>query len=101
MADFPSNLPPILQSQSQKEVSANSEDDAASPSTLYGRNAPACAALTWGYLGGWVPVAGVPTLIANGTLTLTASVTCYIRKLDSTGVVSFVTSAPTAWPALN
>lgn len=101
MADLPTNLPQILQSQSQKEATANAEDDAASPATLYGRNAAACAALTWGYLGGWVPIAGVPTLIANGTLALTASVTCYIRKLDSTGVVSFVTSAPTAWPALN
>ena len=97
MANSTSNLPTILQSQGSKEVTANQIFDAASPATAFGRNGPACAALAWGYLGGVVSIAGTPTLISNGSLTLTNSVVNYIYH-DGSGVVSVTTSAPSGWP---
>ena len=98
MADSVTNLDTILTSQAQKEVTANSLFAAAAPATVFGRHDSACAALTWGYYGGKFSIAGTPTLIANGTLTLTASVTNYIRVANATGVVDFVTSPPSGWP---
>lgn len=98
MADLVTNLDSILQSQSQKEVTANALFDAASPATLFGRHASACAGLTWGFYGGKFVIAGTPTSIANGTIALTASATCYVRVAKATGVVSFVTSPPSGWP---
>lgn len=98
MADLVTNIDLIQQSQSQKEVTANALFDATSPATIFGRHASACAGLTWGYYGGKFNIAGTPTAILNGTLALTASSTCYIRVATTTGVVSFVTSAPSGWP---
>lgn len=85
----------IAQSQAQKEATANELFDAASPATLYGRRASACAGLTWGYYGGSINLSGVPTPIANGTLTLTASATNYVQA-SSSGVVSVNTTGFTA-----
>lgn len=98
MADRTTNLDTISQSQAQKEVTQNGINDALSPGSYWGRRAPACAALTWGYYGGVVDLAGTPTRIANGTLTLTDNATCYIRQNQSTGAIDFVTSAPSGWP---
>lgn len=98
MADYATNLSLILQSQSQKEATADALFDAMSPGSYWGRNASACAALTWGYLGGVVDLAGTPTRIANGTLALTDNATCYIRQNTTTGAIDFVTSAPSGWP---
>ncbi len=100
MADSTTNLDQISASQAQKEVSANALFDAASPATAFGRRASQCAGLTWGYYGGRYQASGSPSSIitvANGTLILTASTTCYVR-LAAAGVVEFVTSAPTGWP---
>lgn len=85
----------LASSQSQKEVTANSLLDAASPAMLFGRRASTTAALTWGYYGGTVLVAGVPTQIANGTVTLTANATNYVEA-DGAGVVSVNTAAFTS-----
>lgn len=93
MSDSTTNLDLISQSQSQKEVSANGLFDAASPATVFGRRQSQCAGLTWGYYGGNAIVSGVATPLANGTLTLTASSTCYIEYNQSTGAVTFNTSS--------
>jgi len=95
MADSTTNLDQILSTQSAKEATANALLDAASPATDFGRHASACNLLTWGYYGGKVNVSGTVTNIANGTLSLTASSTCYI-EIDSAGSVTFNTSAFTA-----
>lgn len=92
MASSTSNIDNIIQSQSSKEVTANAYFDAASPATLYGRRASTSSGLTWGYYGGIVRVAGVATVIANGTLALPASSTRYIEANPSTGAVALVTS---------
>lgn len=96
MADGPtSNLDQIQSSQQQKEVTANAADDAESPASLFGRRGSTTGALTWGYYGGKLTVDGVLTTIANGTVTLTASVTNYVEA-DRTGTVSVNTTAFTA-----
>ena len=95
MANSTTNLTQIVSSQSGKEVTANALIDAASPSTLFGRNALTTAALTWGYFGGDILLDGVLTEIANGTVALTASATNYVEA-DRAGVVSANTTAFTA-----
>jgi hypothetical protein len=97
MANSTTNLDTISQSQAQKEVTANALFDAASPSTVWGRHASACSGLTWAYYGGVFAVSNVPTLIANGTLTMTNNATNYIY-VDSSGTVHITSSAPTGWP---
>lgn len=70
----------------------NENFDAASPALMYGRDARSTAGLTWGYVGGrW---AG--SLVANGTVALTASVTNYVVVNRTTGAVS-ASSATTNW----
>lgn len=96
MAGSTTNLDLITQSQASKEVTANALFDAGSPATLYGRRNSTTSGLTWGYYGGYAMVKGVTTSIANGTLTLTASTTCYIVSAIATGAVSFST-ATTNW----
>src|SRR5690348_14744772 len=93
MANSTTNLDLILVSQANKETVANGLFDASSPATVFGRRQSQCAGLTWGYYGGNAIVSGVATQIANGTLTLTASSTCYIEFNESTGAVTFNTSA--------
>lgn len=72
----------------------NESFDAASVATLFGRRASTCAGLTWGYYGGVVYIGGARSLIANGTLTLTASTTNYV-EVDQTGAVSVNTTSGT------
>ena len=86
----------IIQAQASKEVTANALFDALSPASLYGRRQSTSSGLTWGYYGGNVLVNGVLTQIANGTLTLTASLTNYVEAEPTTGAVSFNTTAFTA-----
>lgn len=95
MANSSSNLDQISSSQASKEITANAIMDALSPASLFGRHASATSALTWGYYGGTITVDGVLTQIANGTLALTASSTCYIEA-DRAGTVSFNTTGFTA-----
>jgi hypothetical protein len=96
LADSTSNLPTISSSTSQPQVVANALFDDASSAMVYGRNFQTTSALTWGYLGGKVNIGGTITTIANGTLSLTASTTCYVEADASTGAVSVNTSAFTA-----
>lgn len=77
----------ISQSQASKEVTANAYFDAASPATTFGRRQSTSSGLTWGYYGGWRLVDGSYTLIANGTVTLTASTINYVEATRA-GVVS-------------
>lgn len=95
MANQTSNLPQMASSQAGKDVLFNQLLDAASPGTYFGRNGPACVGFTWAYLGAVLMVSGVPTRIANGTLTLGASVTTYIEATTA-GVVSANTSGWTS-----
>lgn len=99
MSNSTSNVTQILTSQGQKEVTANRNLNAASPAMAFAIEKIIGATLY--YLGGNTLIAGVPTFVNNGTLTLTLSATCYVRKLDSTGAISFVTSIPTNWPKTN
>lgn len=106
MSNSTTNLDQVSFAQIQKEVLVNELLAQAWPATALARHDSACAALTWAYNGGNVAVAGVPTYIANGTLSLTDNATCYIyldgdALLDSPPgtPVAFVTSPPTGWPA--
>lgn len=97
MASSTSNLDLLVQSQASKEITANALFDAASPATLFGRRQSTTSGLTWGYYGGVLPVAGTPTVIANGTLSLVASRTQQIEA----GFVSTTTTAITGLTLAN
>jgi hypothetical protein len=96
MADFASNLDLISSSQQSPEVTANEMFNAGSPATHFGYRPRTSSGLTWGYYGGVFSVGGIPTQIADGTLTLSASATNYIQQNPTTGAVSTNTSAFTA-----
>ncbi len=96
MSNSSTNLDLIAVAQAQKETTANALFDAASPAMLYGRRAQTSGGLVWGYYGGTAAVAGVPTQIANGTITLTASATNYVEADPATGAVSANTTGFTA-----
>lgn len=53
----------------------------------FGQKRSTTTGLTYGYYGGTINVAGVPTSIADGTIALSASATNYV-EFDSTGAVS-------------
>lgn len=92
MSDSTANLPQISASQASKEVTANANFSAASPSMIFGKNDVTSTGLTWGYLGGrWGG-----TSVSNGTLSLTGSTTNYVVGNRSTGAVS-VSTATTNW----
>jgi len=92
MSSSSSHLDLISPSQASKEATANELFNAGSPAALFGRRASTCTGLTWGYYGGRLSVAGVSTLINNGTLALSASSTNYIEATTA-GVVSKNTTA--------
>ena len=92
MASSTSNLDLISASQASKEATANELFNAGSPAALFGRRASTCTGLTWGYYGGPMLVDGVLTVMANGTVALTASTTNYIEATRA-GVVSKNTTA--------
>jgi hypothetical protein len=86
----------VASSQAQKEVTLNAALDALSQSMIFGRRASTTSGLTWGYYGGrYTKADGTNIAVANGTLTLTASLTNYV-EVSSLGVVSVNTSAFTA-----
>ena len=91
MSNSTTLLDTISSAQSGKEITANALFDAASPAMIFGRRASTTAGLTWGYYGGAYLIAGVPTLMGNGSIVLTASATNYL-EVDSAGVVSINTS---------
>lgn len=86
---------PLVQSQASKEITVNALIDAASPALAFGRRQSTTSGLTWGYYGATITVDGVLTQIANGTLTLTASLTNYVETTRA-GVVSKNTTGFTA-----
>jgi hypothetical protein len=100
MADGPtSNLDQIATATSQKEVKANETDDAESPASFGGRHGSTCSGLTWGYYGGKYMTGGASpaiTMLANGTVVLTASLTNYVEFDPIGGTVNANTTAFTA-----
>ncbi|CAJ2907292.1 Uncharacterised protein [Burkholderia pseudomallei] len=92
MSNSTSLIDQISSTQANKEVVANANFDAASPSMLWGRHASGVSGLTWAFYGGWYNGAQV----ANGTVTLTASATNYVYASTATGAVSANT---TGFPA--
>jgi hypothetical protein len=96
--DSTSNLPQMTGGQPEKEVLFNELMGAASTATLFGIDPDATLALTFGYFGGKYRKAdGTMLDLSNGTVALTASATNYILETD--GVVSKVTAAPSGWPS--
>lgn len=91
MADSTNNLPQVVAGSGAAQR-VNDLFAAASPATLYAQNPTTTTGLTWGYLGGRYK----STLIANATLTLTASATNYIVAAKATGAVS-VSTTNTNW----
>jgi hypothetical protein len=81
----------ISSSQAQKEVTANALHTASAPGLLFAMKATATVGLTFGYYGGNLMVGTTPTLIADGTLTMTNTATNYIESTTA-GVVSSNTS---------
>jgi len=96
MANSSTNLNLVTANTAGASAQANGLFDAASPAMLFGRNSVATSALTWGYYGGTVLVAGVPTTLANGTIALTASRTQQIEAgpvSNTTAPISGITLA--------
>lgn len=98
MADSTTNLFELSESQENQEAVFNELMDAASPATYFGRNADTASGLTWGYFGGVVLVNGLPTRIANGTVSITASSTRYIAVSQAGVVSSSSTRSPLLCP---
>jgi hypothetical protein len=80
------------------DVRVNENFDAASPAMMFGRRAAATTGLTWAYYGGKWPINGVPTAIANGTVTLTASTTNYVGITQAGVVTASATADPLHTP---
>jgi len=74
---------------------ANENFDAVAIAALFGRNYKTTGDLIWGFYGGVIEPNGVLTVIANGTIALSASATNYIEA-DAAGVVYKNTSGFTA-----
>lgn len=87
----------ISASQGSKEVTANNRFTQLAPVALFGYCPETSSGLTWGYTGGKLLVAGVPTAIADSTIALTDNATNYLYS-TSAGVVTKATVAPGGWP---
>jgi len=92
MSSSTSNLDLVLQAQSGKEATANELWNSMSVGALFGRRNSTSTLLTWGYYGGPMVVDGALTVIANGTVALSASATNYVESTRA-GVVSKNTTA--------
>ena len=99
MADSTTPFGTIANGQGNQTSKANALWDAVSPIAIYGAKAATTSGLTLGYHGGKISVNGVVTVIADGTLVLTASVTNYVEANPVTGAVSKNSSAytPVYW----
>lgn len=82
----------VLETQAQKATTVNENFEAVSVAGLFGIKYVTTSGLTFGYYGGYLNVEGVPVLISDGTLALTASATNWVERTPA-GVVSFNTSA--------
>jgi hypothetical protein len=83
----------IASNQASAEVPINDNFNNMLWAELFARNPVTSSGLTLGYVGGQWPVNGVPTTIANGTVTLTASVTNYVG-LSQAGAVVVTATTP-------
>lgn len=92
MSSSTSNLDLVVQAQAGKETTANELWNSMSVGALFGRRRSTTTRLTWGYYGGPMVVDGTLTVIANGTVALSASATNYIEATRA-GVVSTNTTA--------
>jgi hypothetical protein len=92
MSSSTSNLDLVLQAQAGKEATANELWNSMSVGALFGRRNSTSTLLTWGFYGGTMQVDGALSVIANGTVALTASATNYIEATRA-GVVSRNTTA--------
>lgn len=90
-------LDQLLPAQAGHDATANQIHAALTPVAYGGVRGSTSFGLTLVLYGGVFPIAGVPTLITDQTLTLTASTTNYIYR-DSSGVAQKTTSIPTGWP---
>lgn len=88
-------LQQLSSSQASPEVPLNENANALAPAGAFGRKATTTTGLTWGYYGGEILVDGVPTSVADGTVTLTGSTTNYVG-ISRAGVVSTATSRTVA-----
>ena len=93
MANSTTNIDGIVNGQLSQDLTANAFFDSVSPAATYGRRASTSSGTTWGYYGGPVRIAGAMTTIANGTVTLSASLTNYVEAHPDTGAVSKNTTA--------
>lgn len=97
MANSTTNIDPVVNGQGSQHLVANAFFDSASTSTLFARRMSTSSGLSWGYYGGNVTKSDLTMAqIANGSLTLTASSTCYIVAQKADGSVSFSTGT-TNW----
>jgi len=85
----------VSETQLNKSTTVNDNFMAVALAALFGVKNSLTTALTFAYYGGYILVDGVHTLIADGTLSLTASQTNYIEATRA-GVVSKNTTGFTA-----
>ena len=88
MSDSTTPFGTIATAQTNQTSKANALFDAVCSVAIYAKNAATTTGLTLGYHGGKISVNGVVTVIADGTLALTASVTNYIEAHPLTGAVT-------------
>jgi hypothetical protein len=95
MYNSPIALDQISESQAGKAATANAILSALAAGALFGVHS--ASGLTVVFYGGNMSIAGVPTAIADQTISLTANATNYIYA-TSAGVVTKTTSIPGSWP---
>lgn len=95
MSDSTTPFGTISIGQGDQATKANALFDAAAPVAIYAKKYASTSGLTLGYHGGKISVNGVVTVIADGTVALTASTTNYVEANPSTGAVTKNTSAYT------
>ena len=95
MADRTSNIDALPDGATGQETRVNELLDAASLGTFFGRRASTTpAGLVWGYYGGEMLINGVPTTVANGTVTLNNNATNYVQLTQAGTVVVATTRDP-------
>ena len=95
MSDSTTPFGTISTSQGNQTAKANALFDASAPVAIYAKQAANTSGLTLGYHGGKISVNGVVTVIADGTVSLSASTTNYVEANPSTGAVTKNTTAYT------
>lgn len=95
MSDSATPFGTVSTSQGNQTTKANALFDASSPVAIYAKKYADTSGLTIGYHGGKISVNGVVTVIADGTVALSASTTNYVEANPSTGVVTKNTTAYT------